>query len=81
MSDENLRRDREIELIRDKIGKGYVEQARQARAKLKEEYLKDYNHEMEEAVYAYAKGDLSAATLHQLKASIANNSLKALEKL
>lgn len=34
MSDENLRRDREIELIRDKIGNGYVEQARQARAKL-----------------------------------------------
>lgn len=81
MSDENLRRDREIELIRDKIGKGYVEQARQAMAKLKEECLKDYNHEMEEAVSAYAKGDLSAATLHQLKASIANNSLKALEKL
>lgn len=48
---------------------------------MKEEYLKDYNQEMEKAVAAYAKGDLSAATLHQLKASIANDSLKALEKL
>ena len=76
-----MRRDREIELIRNKIGNGYEEQARQAKAKMKEEYLKDYNQEMEKAVAAYAKGDLSAATLHQLKASIANDSLKALEKL
>lgn len=81
MLDENMRRDREIELIRNKIGNGYEEQARQAKAKMKEEYLKDYNQEMEKAVASYAKGDLSAATLHQLKASIANDSLKALEKL
>ena len=81
MLDENMRRDREIELIRNKIGNGYEEQARQAKAKMKEEYLKDYNQEMEKAVPAYANGDLSAATLHQLKASIANDSLKALEKL
>ena len=47
MLDENMRRDREIELIRNKIGNGYEEQARQAKAKMKEEYLKDYNQEME----------------------------------
>lgn len=81
MLDENVRRDREIDLIRNKIGNDYAEHARHARAELKEEYLKDYNHEMEEAVAAYSKGDLSAATLHQLKASIINDSLKALEKL